>query len=130
SWDHELDAALNPQLYHSSTPGNPRPSLELAQLLEAEDPRVRVTYLPLAVEPGEALQVFVEPRVNPATGELYDVDYNQVAIDPVSGEIQARRFWGAISLTRENLLPFLYKLHYSMHIPAGGGIEWGIWLMG
>lgn len=130
SWDHELDAALNPQLYKASTSGAARPSLELAQRIEAADPRVRVTYLPLATEAGEALQVFVSPRVHAATGKTYDVDYNQVAIDPVSGEIQGRRYWGAISLTRENLLPFLYKLHYSMHIPSGGGIEWGIWLMG
>jgi uncharacterized iron-regulated membrane protein len=38
--------------------------------------------------------------------------------------------WGDISLTRENLLPFLYKLHYSMHIPDGFGLELGILFMG
>src|SRR5262245_935056 len=110
SWDHELDAALNPGLYEARTPagtGTARPSLELAQRLEADDPRVQVTYLPLAVEPGETLQVSVEPRVDPLTGKLYDVDYNEVAVDPVTGEVQGRRFWGAISLAPENLLPFL-----------------------
>lgn len=133
SWDHELDAALNPELYEARTPagtGAPQPSLALAAELEAADPRVRVTYLPLAVEPGETLQVAVEPRVDPATGALYDVDYNEVALDPATGEIQGRRFWGAISLAPENLLPFLYKLHYSMHLPESGGIEWGILFMG
>lgn len=35
-----------------------------------------------------------------------------------------------MSLSRENLLPFLYKLHYSMHIPDGWGIELGMWFMG
>jgi uncharacterized iron-regulated membrane protein len=130
SWDHELDEWLNPKLYQSQTAGTPIPSLELATRIEAADPRVRVTYLPLSVEPGHALSVSVTPRVDPTTGKLYEVDYNQVAVDPVSGEIQGRRYWGAISLTRENLLPFLYKLHYSMHLPEGGGIEWGIWLMG
>lgn len=133
SWDHELDAALNPELYEARTSagtGAPRPSLALAAELEAADPRVRVTYLPLAVEPGETLQVAVEPRVDPATGALYDVDYNEVALDPVTGQVQGRRFWGAISLAPENLLPFLYKLHYSMHLPESGGIEWGILFMG
>ena len=38
--------------------------------------------------------------------------------------------WGEISLSRENLLPFLYKLHYSMHLPDGFGIELGVWFMG
>lgn len=130
SWDHELDAALNPDLYYAHSKGNALPALELAARIEAADPRVRVTYLPLTVEPEHALQVFVSPRVDPATGKLFEVAYNQVAIDPVTGAIQAQRYWGAISLSRENLLPFLYKLHYSMQLPAQGGIEWGIWLMG
>lgn len=133
SWDHELDAALNPVLYEAKTPagaGVPQRSLALAAKLEAADPRVRVSYLPLAVEAGETLQVSVEPRVDPATGKLYDVDYNEVALDPVTGDVQGRRFWGAISLAPENLLPFLYKLHYSMHLPESGGIEWGILFMG
>jgi uncharacterized iron-regulated membrane protein len=130
SWDHELDEWLNPHLYHARTEGPARPALELAAAVEAADPRARVTFMPLAVEPGHALSVSVQPRIDPATGEPFELDYNQVAIDPATGEIQGKRFWGAVSLTRENLLPFLYKLHYSMHIPAGWGIEFGMWLMG
>jgi uncharacterized iron-regulated membrane protein len=130
SWGHELDAWLNPAMYASHTAGTPQPPLDLAARIESADPRVRVTYLPLAVTAGEALKVSVAPRVNPATGELQQVDYNEVAIDPVSGQIQGKRLWGAISLSRENLLPFLHRLHYSMLIPESGGIEWGTWLMG
>ncbi len=47
-----------------------------------------------------------------------------------TGEEQARRFWGGVSLSRENLLPFLYKLHYSMHLPTIGGLDSGIVFMG
>jgi uncharacterized iron-regulated membrane protein len=130
SWDHELDAWLNPQLYKARTPGEPRTALELARSLEAADSRVRVRYLPLAAEPGHTLLLFVDPRIDPATGQPYAVDYNQVAMDPVSGAVQGRRFWGKVSLDRENLLPFLYKLHYSLHLPAAGGVELGLWLMG
>lgn len=133
SWDHELDEWLNPQLYHARSgeaSGTLRSALELAALVEQADPRVQVTYLPLSVEPGHTLQMSVEPRVDPATGKPFEVDYNQVAVDPATGEIQGRRYWGAISLSRENLLPFLYKLHYSMHIPDMSGIEIGIWVMG
>ncbi len=130
SWDHELDEWLNPSLYHAHTTGPAQDTLALAQQVEAADPRVRVTYVPLAVKPGHALSMSVEPRVDPASGKLFDVDYNQVALDPVSGQVQARRMWGAVSLSRENLLPFLYKLHYSMHIPDGWGIEVGVLFMG
>jgi DNA-binding transcriptional LysR family regulator len=46
-------------------------------------------------------------------------------VDPVNAAIQGKRTWEALSLSRENLLPFLYKLHYSMQLPDVGGIEVG-----
>ncbi|HJV68274.1 PepSY-associated TM helix domain-containing protein, partial [Ideonella sp.] len=130
SWDHELDAALNPALYKARSTGPARPVAELVARIEAADPRVQVTYHPLAVEPGHTFVAFVQPRTDPATGRPFEPGYNQVALDPATGDIQGRRQWGAVSLSRENLLPFLYKLHYSMHLPESGGIEWGVWLMG
>jgi uncharacterized iron-regulated membrane protein len=130
SWDHELDEWLNPHLYEAASGGAPLAPLELARRVEADDPRVRVGFMPLAVQPGRAFTVFVRPRVDIATGKLHEPGYNQVALDPASGTIQGRREWGRVSLSRENLLPFLYKLHYTMHIPEGFGIDLGLWLMG
>lgn len=131
SWDHELDAALNPHLFDARSGVQAQlPGTELAGMVEAHDPRVRVTYVMTEVEPGHASQMMVEPRVDPATGQPYALGFNQVAVDPANGQIQGRRMWGEISLERENLLPFLYKLHYTMHIPDGFGIELGTWLMG
>ena len=130
SWDHELDARLNPALYEAATEGQPLPVAELVARIEASDSRIRVTYHPLAIEPGHTFVASVSPRWDEQAGKLHEPGYNQVALDPVTGAIQGRREWGAISLTRENLLPFLYKLHYSMHLPESGGIEWGVWLMG
>ncbi len=137
SWDHELDAWLNPALFHahsaapgSTATGQPKNGLELANLVEAQEPKMRVTYVLTEEEPGHASQMMVEPRIDPATKAPYVLDYNQIAVDPVTAQIQGRRMWGTISLSRENLLPFLYKLHYTMHLPDVGGIELGIWLMG
>lgn len=130
SWDHEIDEWLNPQLFDARTPGTPQAPMALARTVEQVDPRVRVTFMPLEVEPGHAFGVFVQPRIDPATGQPFEVDYNQVAVDPVTGQVQGKRMWGEVSLTRENLLPFLYKLHYTMHIPDGWGIELGMWFMG
>jgi uncharacterized iron-regulated membrane protein len=131
SWDHALDEWLNPHLFDARTTGTPLSPHELVRRAEAADPRIQVTFFPLSYEEGHNAKLFVEPRVNAKTGELHTVNYNQVFIDPVSGEIVGHRHWGAISLDRENLLPFLYKLHYSMHIPSFWGIDrWGIWFMG
>ncbi|AZG11883.1 PepSY domain-containing protein [Pigmentiphaga sp. H8] len=130
SWDHELDAWLNPQLFEPATQGEPLPVETLIARLEAEDPRLMVTFSPLEVEPGHALLVSVTGRIDPATGKAFPLDFNQVALDPVTGDVQGRREWGAISLSRENLLPFLYKLHYTMHLPDVKGVELGMWFMG
>lgn len=133
SWDHELDAWLNPQLFQAASgahAGAAKPGLELARQLEAQDPRLRVNYTLTALEPGHTALLSVEGRPDPATGKAFEPGFNQVAVDPVTGAIQGTRQWGAVSLTRENLLPFLYKLHYTMHIPDGWGIELGVWFMG
>ena len=130
SWDHALDEWLNPRLFQVSSRGPHKPALELVAMAEAREPRMSVRYVPLAAEPGHTLMLFVEPRVNPATHTLYELDFNQLAIDPVTGAIVGRRMWGEISLDRENLLPFLYKLHYSMHVPEGWGVQLGVLFMG
>jgi len=130
SWDHELDEWLNPQLFEARGVGTPLPPLIIAGKLEAAAPRLLVTFVPLAVEPGHNLGLGVHPRIDPKSGKAYELDFNQIALDPASGEIRGKRMWGEVSLSRENLLPFLYKLHYSIHIPDGFGVELGILFMG
>lgn len=130
SWDHELDEWLNPQLFDRQSQGDPLPPTILADQLEAADPRILITWLPLTIEPDENLGLGVKGRIDPSTGKAFDLGFNQIALDPVSGELRGSRMWGEISLTRENFIPFLYKLHYSMHIPDAFDIELGIILMG
>ncbi|WP_082539882.1 MULTISPECIES: PepSY domain-containing protein [unclassified Caulobacter] len=132
SWDHELDDRLNPHLMHARTDGPRLPPLELAKRIEARDPRVQVTYIPLDPEPGETYAFGVEPKRDPATGKLFAPGYNQVFLDPVTGVEQGRRQWGAAwPITSETFVSFLYVLHYTLHIPAMWGIDrWGVWLMG
>lgn len=130
SWDHELDEWLNPHLFHAKTPGQPQDSVALARALEQQEPRLIISFLPLSIEPGHALGVGVAAKQDPATSKAYPLGYNQVSLDPVTAEMQGHRQWGAISLSSENLLPFLYKLHYTMHIPDGWGIELGMLFMG
>ena len=132
SWDHELDDLLNPHLHTVSSRGAAIPALDLARQVEARDPHARVAYIPLAAEAGESLSLFVVPRVDAATGRLHALGYNQVFLDPVTGTELGRREWGRVwPITRETLVSFLYKLHYSLHLPEMWGEErWGIWLLG
>jgi len=132
SWDHELDEALNPHLLDARAKGAALPSLELARQVEARHPNVEVTFFPMAAEPGRSFAFWVEPKVDPKTGKLLDIDYNQVFVDPGDGAELGKREWGAVwPLTRENFVSFLYKLHYSLHLPKMFGADrWGIWLLG
>jgi uncharacterized iron-regulated membrane protein len=59
-------------------------------------------------------------------GRPFALDYDQVFMDPTTGEILGRRLWGACCLERAHLVPFLYQLHYSLHVPG----QLGLWLMG
>lgn len=132
SWDHELDDILNPHLMHADTKGPAIDPLTLAAQVEARDPRVDVTFIPLGVEPGESVALGVTGKVDPKTGEQIEPGYNQVFLDPVTGEELGRRNWGAVwPITTETFVSFLYVFHYSLHIPEMWGIDhWGVWLMG
>jgi uncharacterized iron-regulated membrane protein len=136
SWDHELDAVLNPHLTAApgwSQPGAvPQDPLRLAKTVAASDPRAIVAYVPMQAEPGESLAFGVSPRSDPATHAPYTLGYNQVFVDPITGAILGKRLWGAAwPLSTETFVSFLYVLHYSLHIPALWGIDrWGVWLMG
>ncbi|CAB3725962.1 Uncharacterized iron-regulated membrane protein [Achromobacter denitrificans] len=132
AWNHELDEWANPKLYvaASGAAASALAPLELARRVEAADPRLRVSFVPLTLEQGHTAMLGVAARIDPATGTPYVLGFNQLAVDPATGQIQGQRQWGQISLSREHLLPFLYKLHYTMHIPKGWGIEFGVWLMG
>jgi uncharacterized iron-regulated membrane protein len=132
SWDHELDELLNPHLLDARANGAARSSFELVREVETRHPNVEVTSFPLAAEDGHSFAFWVEPKVDPSTGRLRDVDYNQVFIDPASGVELGKREWGAVwPLTRENIVSFLYKLHYSLHVPEIFGTDrWGQWLLG
>lgn len=131
SWDHALDEGLNAALFKVDSRGPYKSPVELANIVERADSRAQLSFVPLQFEEGHSALFGVDARVDPKTGHLYELGYNQVFVDPVTGDIVGKREWGAVSLSRENLMPFLYKLHYSLHIPEMWGIDlWGVWLMG
>lgn len=130
AWDHELDAWLNPHWFRSLSSSSPMAPLDLVERLEQADPRLHVRWMPLSIEPDQTLLVSVQPTINAATGQPHELHFDQVVLDPGTGQVLGQRQWGEVSLTREKLIPFLYKLHYTMHLPSVGGFELGVWFMG
>jgi len=132
SWDHELDDWLNPELMKARSTGVANSSVDIAKQIENRYPEVLVTYLPIGIESGESYAFSVSPKRDPATNRLYKPGFNQVFIDPATGNELGKREWGLVwPMTKQTFVSFLYKFHYTLHLPEMWGIDrWGVWLLG
>lgn len=122
----ELDVWLNPELFQARSAGGPLPIEDIVMRVEQADPRVMVSQVPLQAEPGSSYAVGVMPRLDTATGRPFQLDYNQVFIDPASGNILGRRKKGGCCFERKHVMMFLYVVHNNLLLPG----RWGNWLMG
>ena len=130
SWDHQIDEWLNQDLYTVDSEGPYLPVYELVDRVEANDPRAQVVYVPLQYEAGHSVSFLVQPRVS-ADGQLHDLGYNEIFMDPVTGHVIGQRDTSNVSLSTRTLMPFLRQLHESLHVPAFWGSDrWGYQLMG
>ena len=111
----------------------PRP-LRAARACGASRSRRRLASSPTSAhaEAGHSVALRRRAALRSAAGDLFDIGYNQVFIDPVTGASVGKREWGAVwPISSETFVSFLYVLHYSLHIPEFWGIDhWGLWLMG
>lgn len=122
-WNTELDAALNPHWLRttaSSTSSQPMDALALRDMVQARYPHALAVRVPLAQEPGHSMVFLLRPLPGKAP-----LDNDQVFVDRYSGQILGERRWGDITQTWRNLMPFLYRLHYSL---ALGTV--GTWVLG
>lgn len=96
AFNHELDEWLNPSWFTTSIRGEALPTSELIARVEQANPRFRVGYAPLYAESGHTLVLWGDPRIDPATGKPFALDYNNVFVDPVTGAVVGKRMWGGL----------------------------------
>lgn len=123
---HEIDTWLNPRLLRV---GHTRPALgadELVRRIEQEDPRLRVSLMPLSAPAGSTYEVRVAPSTDAATGQSHALGFDRVYVDPATGQILGRRQWGAARLDRAHLIPFIDMLHRRLQLPG----KLGLWVTG
>jgi len=119
----ELDGAFNPHLYVSATGRTPLPFDALIDNAnEYIEPQASVQSLWMSAS---AVQFSVSPLQNELTGQSFELNYDQLILDPYTGYELGWRRWGAISGGMTNLLPFLYKLHFNLALD-----EVGMWILG
>jgi len=122
-WNTELDTALNPNWLRTTASlasAQPMDALELRDVVQARHPHALAARVPLTQEPGHAMVFLLRPLPGKAP-----LENDQVFVDPYTGQILGERRWGDITQTWRNLMPFLYRLHYSL---ALGTV--GTWLLG
>lgn len=128
-WIEELEAATAPQLHNAIWTGTPDP-LAVREQVTSRYPGAAVDFLQLTVEPGKALRLHLH-WLDPKTGLEREhgpgvPDWDDLFLNPVTGQEQGRREWGAIDQGVKNLMPFLYRLHYSLALGTIGTFVFGL----
>jgi uncharacterized iron-regulated membrane protein len=107
----ELDAWLNPGVLTAPTPGGAVITADAA----AAAARAHMGRAPDFINlPGDYVEVYSawysgKPKDRFSFGES-----TQVLIDPASGRVLGQRVWGAPVFDRLNLMPMLFKFHYTL----------------
>jgi uncharacterized iron-regulated membrane protein len=126
---HELDRALNPQVRTVTPPSSdarPIDPLVLREQIQARYPEAWVHWVDLAPEPGRALSFWIEGPTDPLTGKHADIANDEVFVDPYTGGILGERKWGDITQGLTNVMPFIYRLHYTLALGTVGTYAFGI----
>lgn len=126
AFHHEIDEWLNPGFYEASAVGTLQEPGVLVDKVQSEHPRLQVWYMEYPQEPGHSALLAMVPRNDPQSGQPYDEKNTVFYLDPVSGETLGQRYWGDCCFSRENFMPFILELHYSLTLPG----NWGVLLMG
>lgn len=125
----ELDAWLAPQLFVPQSPTN-TPLLDpfvLRQKVEQQvAPQGRVDAVLFNLQSDVTARFPVAPNPDPKTGKLYVLGYDEVFVNPHTGQIQGKRARNAISLRPEQLMPLVFQIHHSLALPG----VWGTLLLG
>ena len=126
AFQHELDRWLNPGLFIPAQQGTALAPGALVARVEAADPRLRVALLPLDTRPGDAVELRVAARPDPATGARASLGFDRLFVDPATGAVLGHRQWGAFRLDRPHLMGWMNQVHRTFLLPA----PWGMWLVG
>jgi uncharacterized iron-regulated membrane protein len=117
----ELDRALNPELMNAAAPAPGARALGPFEIAE----RVRALLPPGAVHPG--VRFDRAPDATAVSGfRTPEGTWQELYLDPYTGRLLGTREWGNILEGTKNLMPFVYRLHYSLALGEIGTLLFGV----
>lgn len=129
AWLDELEVATAPELHLAAPPSpdaRPLDILTIRQQMLQRYPGAEIDFVPLGVEPGRSLRLHLHWH-DPKTGaELEGPGWDDLFIDPYTGRELGCREWGDITQGMKNLMPFVYRLHYSLALGDVGMLAFGV----
>lgn len=128
-WYHELDSVFYPAKVQSSPVAQGAATLDslvLADNIAAHYPNAYVRFVMLRKTPGETQLLGLDGVTDTRTGAQVDIAHDEIYVDRYTGEILGERKWGAIDQGVKNLMPFIYRLHYSLALDSLGELLLGI----
>lgn len=128
AWYETLDAAFSPELFEAPPPSPEAGMLDplvLRAQVQAAYPQAYAAMAMLETEPGHAFVVRLFGLPDPVTGALKEPTADQVFVDPYTARILGERKWGDITQGKKNLMPFVYRLHYSLALDDVGSYMLG-----
>ena len=130
AWLDELEVATAPELHLAAPPSagaRPLDPLAIREQVLARYPGAAIDFVPLKVEEGRSLSLHLHWH-DPKTGEELKPGpgWDDLFIDPYTGKELGRREWGDITQGVKNLMPFVYRLHYSLALGDTAMLVFGI----
>jgi uncharacterized iron-regulated membrane protein len=126
AWYGPLDRAVVARVYgaRSQAPPDATPldPFELRDRAEAALPGAWMHGVFLAFESDTVAEFYADAAVDPSTGERAELENDTIALDRYSGAVLGARRWGDLGQGLRNLLPFVYRVHYTLALPDGIGM--------
>ena len=112
-----LDVVVNAKFMHIVPPSadaKPLSPLVLRERVQQQFPNIWVNRVPLATAPNLAVNFYLRSPQDPEHQHTTSYLYDDAFVNPYTGEVLVARKWGDISQGWINLIPFIYRLHYSL----------------
>jgi uncharacterized iron-regulated membrane protein len=120
----ELETLLHPEFRRVQPPAQQAAisAVTLAAMLQAQYPDAMFNRINLHHAADEAVSFYLQPR----PGNKNRLANDEIFVNPYTGQLLAERKWGDITQGSINLLPFLYRLHFSLALEKTGRLILGV----